>query len=173
MSYRNRMAKGFTLVEILIVVVILGILAAIVIPQFTRASEAANASSLASQLQTLRSQLELYQVQHSGAYPDLITDWSQMTGRTAQDGTAVATGGFGPYLQAEMRNPFGNSTTVAADTSGGWQYELDGTGNPTGRVRAVVTTTAADNDVLTNAGLLVPGVSPGVAAADWGDIVRP
>ncbi|MEM9111640.1 MAG: prepilin-type N-terminal cleavage/methylation domain-containing protein, partial [Planctomycetota bacterium] len=48
--------KGFTLVEILIVVVILGILAAIVIPQFTNASEAAKASSVLSQLQTLRSQ---------------------------------------------------------------------------------------------------------------------
>ena len=47
MSTRVQKAKGFTLVEILIVVVILGILAAIVIPQFTNASESAKASSLA------------------------------------------------------------------------------------------------------------------------------
>ena len=38
---RNRVSKAFTLVEILIVVVILGILAAIVIPQFTNASQEA------------------------------------------------------------------------------------------------------------------------------------
>ena len=46
--------SGFTLVEILIVVIILGILAAIVIPQFTNASQDARNSSLLSQLQTLR-----------------------------------------------------------------------------------------------------------------------
>ena len=48
--------KGFTLVEILIVVIILGILAAIVIPQFTQASNDARESSLSSELQTVRSQ---------------------------------------------------------------------------------------------------------------------
>ncbi|MEL7087296.1 MAG: prepilin-type N-terminal cleavage/methylation domain-containing protein, partial [Planctomycetota bacterium] len=63
MSARTLKAKGFTLVEILIVVVILGILAAIVIPQFTSASESAKASSLVTQLQSLRSQLELYQLE--------------------------------------------------------------------------------------------------------------
>ena len=72
MHVRNRgRNRAFTLVEILIVVVILGILAAIVIPQFTSASESAKSSSLVSQLQTLRSQFELYQIQHNGDYPTL------------------------------------------------------------------------------------------------------
>ena len=48
-----RANRGFTLVEILIVVVILGILAAIVIPQFTEASTEAKLSSLCSDLQTI------------------------------------------------------------------------------------------------------------------------
>ena len=73
MLARKRLASGFTLVEILIVVVILGILAAIVVPQFTNASQTAKASSLLSQLQSIRSQLELYQVQHNAVYPDLNT----------------------------------------------------------------------------------------------------
>ena len=47
MVHKNR---GFTLVEILIVVIILGILAAIVIPQFTSASSDARNSSVASTL---------------------------------------------------------------------------------------------------------------------------
>ncbi len=119
MSARKTMAKGFTLVEILIVVVILGILAAIVIPQFTRASETARASSLQSQLQTIRSQLELYQVQHNGVYPTLTTNWDDLT-------TAGADG-YGPYLQKAPVNPFTDGTGVNTDASESWQY-IQGTG---------------------------------------------
>jgi len=70
-----RKSKAFTLVEILIVVIILGILAAIVIPQFTNASQDARKSSLVSQLQTLRSQIELFKLQHGDTLPDLLTNW--------------------------------------------------------------------------------------------------
>ncbi|MEX0653774.1 MAG: prepilin-type N-terminal cleavage/methylation domain-containing protein [Phycisphaeraceae bacterium] len=141
---RSKVAQGFTLVEILIVVVILGILAAIVIPQFTRASESAQASSLASQLQTMRSQLELYQVQHGGAYPDLITDgWEEMTAETDA--------GFGPYFQQAPRNPLapGDRTAVgaAAGADIAWIYDAD-----TGRIRANVNTTIPKS-VLEAAGL--------------------
>ena len=52
---RHRVKRAFTLVEILIVVVILGILAAIVVPQFTNASTEAQAGNCATQLQTIRS----------------------------------------------------------------------------------------------------------------------
>ena len=59
-----RRRRGFTLIEILIVVVILGILAAIVIPQFTNASQDAQVSAVKSQLQTIRSQVELYRIKN-------------------------------------------------------------------------------------------------------------
>ena len=62
--------KGFTLVEILIVVVILGILAAIVIPQFTDASTQSKVSSCKSSLKSMRGQIELYKIHH-GVYPNL------------------------------------------------------------------------------------------------------
>ena len=114
MSSRKRSVTGFTLVEILIVVVILGILAAIVIPQFTNASETAKASSLISQLQTIRSQLELYQVQHNGDYPTFAQVWGNLTGTTDVAGNIVAGGDFGPYLQQAPMNPFEGSTTVLA-----------------------------------------------------------
>ena len=112
--------KGFTLVEILIVVIILGILAAIVIPQFTEASNDARESALASDLQTCRSQLELYKVQHLEKYPDLDAAGAadtanfiaRLTGKTDQDGTINAAGQFGPYLQKFPSNPF---VTVGAD----------------------------------------------------------
>ncbi len=113
---RNRSTKGFTLVEILIVVVILGILAAIVIPQFTSASEDAKSSSLYTQLQTIRSQLELYQVQHNGNYPNLVTtQWTPLTTKT--DVTGAAGTDFGPYLQQAPQNPFTSKAVVVAGTS--------------------------------------------------------
>jgi len=66
---RNPVKRGFTLIEILIVVVILGILAAIIVPQFTDAAQDAGVSSARSQLQTMRSQIELFRVQNNGAAP--------------------------------------------------------------------------------------------------------
>ncbi len=69
---RNRVSKAFTLVEILIVVVILGILAAIVIPQFTNASADAQVGNVETQLQTIRSQIELFRVRNNGNYPTFV-----------------------------------------------------------------------------------------------------
>src|SRR5947209_1443860 len=95
---------GFTLVEILIVVIILGILAAIVIPQFTNASQDARESALLSQLQTLRSQIELYKLQHFDKLPDLVTNWNPMTTKTDANGAAsVNPNDFGPYIPASSR----------------------------------------------------------------------
>ena len=62
---RNQVSKAFTLVEILIVVVILGILAAIVIPQFTNASQDAQRGNIQTQVQSIRNQIELYRVKNN------------------------------------------------------------------------------------------------------------
>ena len=128
MTVRRTVRKGgFTLVEILIVVIILGILAAIVIPQFTSASQDARKNSLTSQLQTLRSQIELYKLQHLDALPSGLvagtTDWSQLINKTDQNGSTAASTAtvFGPYLQAIPTNPLNNNTNiapVAADVNG-------------------------------------------------------
>ena len=139
---RNRQS-GFTLVEILIVVVILGILAAIVIPQFTNASESAKSSSLTSQLQTIRSQLELYQVQHNGSYPTLAqlqASWGVMTSKTDVDGTINTAGAYGPYLQQPPKNPIENSSTVAAAGAAGvgWVYDA-----ATGGIKACMSSAKA------------------------------
>ncbi|MFG0329075.1 MAG: type II secretion system protein [Phycisphaerales bacterium] len=72
MLMRSRPARrGFTLIEILIVVVILAILAAIVVPRFAIPEEA-NAASLRTQLKTLRSQIELYRARNNGQAPPLV-----------------------------------------------------------------------------------------------------
>lgn len=110
----RNMKRGFTLVEILIVVIILGILAAIVIPQFTNASEDARRSSMTSQLQTLRSQIELFKLQHKDNLPgvsgspgafDPALFWTHLTTKTDQYGLAsTADDAVGPYLQNKSVN---------------------------------------------------------------------
>jgi len=122
-------SKGFTLVEILIVVIILGILAAIVIPQFTEASNDARESALRSDLQTVRSQLELYKVQHLDTYPAAATFVTQLTTKT--DSAGAAGGTLGPYLQSFPTNPFNGLSTVEVeagtdglgDGSHGWHFD--------------------------------------------------
>ncbi len=89
--HRNRKNQAFTLVEILIVVVILGILAAIVVPQFTNAANDARAGNLKTQLQTLNNQIELYAARNNGSYPDLSANWDDLTS--------------GNYLKADPANP--------------------------------------------------------------------
>ena len=124
-AYRTRARKGFTLVEILIVVIILGILAAIVIPQFTNASEDARKSNMKSQLQTLRSQVELYKLQHRDTPPPLATFWTALTTKTDDTGAAsAAANAFGPYMQAPAVNPLTGESTVDDEdgTSVGWVY---------------------------------------------------
>ena len=135
----NRSKKGFTLVEILIVVVILGILAAIVIPQFSQASSEARNSSVKSNLQMVRSQIELYKIQHNEALPGLVTGVNlidALTTETTSAGVAVVTAGtgYGPYMQKFPDNSvleLGNviaeinvagTTPSAASTVDGWAY---------------------------------------------------
>jgi len=138
--------RGFTLVEILIVVVILGILAAIVVPQFTQASTEAKENSLCSNLQSLRSQIELYKVQHNDEAPRHATFADQMIYCTDIDGNIQGAGSkvrdaangfiYGPYLERVPVNPFNNLSDLAAmaasgtpaaagDNSTGWQYYED------------------------------------------------
>jgi general secretion pathway protein G len=129
--------SGFTLVEILIVVVILGILAAIVIPQFTQASTEARESSLVSNLQTIRSQIELYKIQHNDLPPtDAASFETQMIGFTYADRTtalAAGVGVFGPYLQKVPVNPFtpANSNVTGVVGTDSWGYTNNGNGSYT------------------------------------------
>ena len=116
--------SGFTLIEILIVVIILGILAAIVIPQFTEASSEARESTLVSNLHTLRSQIGLYKVQHDDILPgdtdadgvpdDAANFEADLVGQTTVEG-AVGTE-FGPYMQNVPENPFITDTEAGIDT---------------------------------------------------------
>ena len=103
----------------------------------------AKSSSVTVALMTIRSQLELYQVQHQGKYPDLNGNWDQLTHGTDTHGRVYKTSGpdsnlFGPYLQDAPSNTFSNSSHVVTDPKKigpgvGWYYKPE-----TGELKAVV-----------------------------------
>ena len=114
---------AFTLVELLIVVVILGVLAAVVVPQFAGARSDSRLAALKANLRSIRGQIENYMVQHNGNYPKNIAQFErQMTEQTDADGASGTK--FGPYLQSIPNNPFDNSNVIrpVLNGSGGWYY---------------------------------------------------
>jgi prepilin-type N-terminal cleavage/methylation domain-containing protein len=141
----ERRRSAFTLIEVLIVVVIMAVLAATIIPQFSSSTRDAQDSTVKFNAHTLRSQIELYKAHHLGKYPANSGDnanLKQLTGATNSSGTIGTTGAsypYGPYLDEIPANPFNNQKTVksittngTAPTTGdggtGWQYD-EATGN--------------------------------------------
>lgn len=117
-------ARAFTLVELLMVAVILAILAAVIVPQFGEASTDVKMSSLKATLATVRSQLEMYKVQHKATYPTRAKFEDLMTKRTDSDGKVADDAKYGPYLLRMPVNPIDDKSTLAAkqDGTGGWAY---------------------------------------------------
>ena len=116
--------NAFTLVEILIVVVILGILAAVVTPQFAGASEAAQEETTRHELQKLRRAIEIYMTRNGNALPNVV----------AGDGTWGEIVQPGEYLSGPPQNSWvgGPNAGViiirdtpddAYQTTHGWIYD--------------------------------------------------
>lgn len=131
---RAQVRKAFTLVEILIVVVILGILAAIVVPQFTNATQDAMAGNIQTQLDTLNNQLELYKARNNGNLP---ADFST-GGATNPTATPPVHGPWATlisegYIKSVPENPACPSRTAGGDPGAvvigapaekkGWNYQ--------------------------------------------------
>jgi prepilin-type N-terminal cleavage/methylation domain-containing protein len=76
-SFRNR--GGFTLVEIMIVVAIIALLAAIAVPGFLRARKRSQASRIINDLRLIDSAIDQYAIENnkSSGAPVAVTDWTK------------------------------------------------------------------------------------------------
>jgi len=131
----SRRNAAFTLIELVIVVVIIGILAAIAVPRMSRGAAAASDSALVGNLTQIRNALEMFQAEHGGTYPalakvtDALTQYSDTTLTAIQD-TKDETKGviFGPYLRSIPALPVGpyrgkNAFIDTLGGDGGWVYD--------------------------------------------------
>jgi prepilin-type N-terminal cleavage/methylation domain-containing protein len=106
--------SGFTLVEILIVVVLLGILGSIVLAQFGGTTLTTRKAALSDQLHGLRTQIQMYAVQHETTPTLNGANWDDMINQTAD----LKGQPRGPYLHAipqNILNKFSNVAVVGTD----------------------------------------------------------
>lgn len=139
MNLKIRKQAGFTLIEMIIVVLLLGILAMVIIPQITVSTGEARLNTLRTNLSTVRGAIELYYHQHNNTYPgavktdgsgtatvaadlpaafiDQLTKYTEVNGEANGDRTALTAPIYGPYLKTASlpENPYNESTGVTCD----------------------------------------------------------
>ena len=121
-----RRRAGFTLVELLVVIVVLAVLAAIVLPRFVGTSTRSREAALRADLKLLRNAITSFQ-NDTGAYPAALADLAATTAPASgkkSDGTDLAITAadwHGPYIQEVPTDPIGGAAfdySVAAGSVG-------------------------------------------------------
>jgi len=151
---KERFSKknGFTLIEMLIVVIVLGILAAIIVPQIAVSTDDAKMNTLETNLNGCRKAIELYYFEHGSVYPGGavpttkpadVTDtaetfvaqlarYTDVSGNIANAKTAVFK--YGPYIKNGKlpTNPYNDKFDVVMDVTETDITERDSTASDVG-----------------------------------------
>ena len=136
MLMKLRGSKGFTIIELLIVIAVIAILVGIALPRFKGMRDEGNIARAKGELRTLQSAVESYRI-HTGTYPATGATWqTALTGATPQ------------IVSAAMNDPFAAAGTqyvlVLSSGTGGNFYAIYSVGPAAnGAVSAVSDTTGA------------------------------
>lgn len=128
----RKMNRAFSLVELMIVVAVLGILAAIVVPQFQSHSSQAREAVAKDSLRLLRGAIELYIARHKGVPPGYNNDDPMTSPANSYFLTQLIVDGR--YLSKMPKNPFNNQQDIKMIGNGesfppnptgefGWVYQ--------------------------------------------------
>jgi type II secretion system protein G len=130
--------RGFTLVELLIVIIIIAVLAAVAIPKFANSGTRSKESALRAELRQMRNAVELFR-NDTGAFPNALADLAATTAPAQgknSDGTnrAITAADFkGPYISA-----------ISKDPTNGLDFDYSVASGSVGRVRSANTNTSSD-----------------------------
>jgi prepilin-type N-terminal cleavage/methylation domain-containing protein len=154
---RKSQRRGFSLIELMIVAVVLAIVGAITIPRMSRGAQGASDPGVTQGLAVLRSALDLYQADHGGKYPsganvsNALLQFTDLRGNVnpVKEGTFV----FGPYLRrvpalwvGGAKGSSGIGTAANAESTGvAWIYDP-----ATGAIAANTTIEADAKGILYN-----------------------
>lgn len=134
---RDRASKGFTLVELLIVIIIIAVLAAIAIPKFANSGTRSKEAALKSNLKLYRNAVELFK-SDTGCYPaqlpDLAASSAPAKGKDAAgvDYAITAADYKGPYVDKIEKDPVSGADftySVAAGSVGKVTSSASGNGS--------------------------------------------
>ncbi len=111
MNNKSRIRRGFTLIELVVVILILAILAALIVPRVVGRGDDAKRSKAASDISTLRSQVQLFK-SDVGTFPESLLDLRTRPSEGAD-------GWRGPYLDKELpTDPYGNEYDYQVTSDG-------------------------------------------------------
>ena len=137
---RRETRRGFTLIEMLIVIVVISILVGVLLPNFRGTQNEANTQRVRSELRTIATGLESYYIHNSNAYPAALTSLT------------IAS----PLIISRIpADPFNGSTAYQYNTASGyyvvWSLGIDRTVGLTGvNSSGVLTGTQGDDICITN-----------------------
>ncbi len=141
MTFRAKNSRGLTLIEMMIVIAIIGILAAIAPPQFSAYIEKAKIAEATAELKGIQLVIELLAID-TDRWPGpndagVIADQEVWDLNAANAGLVATSGAFpgwsGPYITSVPEDPWGNNYFFDPDyTIGGVSYAVIGSFGPNG-----------------------------------------